>query len=147
MEFYGVSSTESFRKPCVNSSGSHEGFFVSTTSLIADPSKDICEQDRFINSLEIPFIIIPRNSELSCRGANVGDLAVVKNPNFDKTLFTIVGDVGPNWGLREGSIAVSKALNPDFKESNTRKEVYGFGARNVITVILTQASMHPPLYK
>lgn len=144
MQFYGVSSTQNARKPCINSSGPYEGFFVSSTALIADPSKGICDQDRFLNSLEIPFIITPRNSQLARRGATVGDLAVIHSPKTDKTIFAVVGDVGPKWGLGEGSIAVSKALNSNFEEPTSRKEVYGFGVENVVTVVLTKAGMSPP---
>src|SRR5690606_30870851 len=57
MEFYGVAAHGPV--PCVIQSGPYAGYFVSTTSLEADKSKDVCDPERYLNALEIPFSIYP----------------------------------------------------------------------------------------
>ncbi len=84
------------------------GFFVSTTSL-EDKTKAVTDPRRYVNSEEIPYVVLPPGLLGSGR-AKLGDLAVVINRKKGKSSFAIVADIGPKTKLGEGSIALAKAL-------------------------------------
>lgn len=71
VEFYGVatkgSSGDERFEPCLISSGPYEGYFVSTTSQVNDPERGRCEQERYLNALELPFIIVPSKNPSSAK--------------------------------------------------------------------------------
>ena len=84
------------------------GFFVSTTSL-EDTSKEKTDPRRYVNSEEIPYIVLP--PVLIGNGkAKLGDFAVVINKKNNKSSFAIFADVGPKKNLGEGSVALAAAL-------------------------------------
>ena len=148
VNFYGIATKsdtgEGRHQPCINDDPAYKGYFVSTTSQLADPSRGRCDQGRYLNSLDLPFIIRPRGANFSGNGVDVGDLALVMDPASGRQTFAIVGDIGPSWGLGEGSVYVSRALTGKATNPKTRKEVYGYGARNVLTLVFTGAPMKPP---
>ncbi|PYS23496.1 MAG: hypothetical protein DMF72_08835 [Acidobacteria bacterium] len=84
------------------------GFFVSMTSL-EDTSKEKTDPRRYVDSVEIPYIVLP--SGLIGNGkAKLGDFAAVINKKNNKSSFAIFADVGPKKKLGEGSIALAAAL-------------------------------------
>ncbi len=147
-DFYGVatvgSSVTDKHAPCINDQAPYKGYMVSTTALIADPSRDRCDQARYLNSLEVPFIIMPRHRHFRSKGVNVGDLAVVYHPSSQTRLYAIVGDIGPSWGLGEGSVHIAKVLNGKDEDPKTRKEVYSYATPDVVTLMLPGERMSPP---
>ena len=85
------------------------GFYVSMTSL-EDTTKAVTDPRRYVNSEEIPYIVLP--PALKGPGkAKLGDLAVVINKKKGKSSFAIFADVGPKTKLGEGSIALAAALD------------------------------------
>jgi hypothetical protein len=85
------------------------GFFVSMTSL-EDTTKAVTDPRRYVNSEEIPYIVLP--PVLKGNGkAKLGDLAVVINKKKGKSSFAIFADTGPKTKLGEGSIALAAALD------------------------------------
>lgn len=85
------------------------GFFVSMTSL-EDKTKAATDPRRYVNSEEIPNIVLP--PALKGNGkAKLGDLAVVINKKKGKSSFAIFADTGPKTKLGEGSIALAAALD------------------------------------
>ena len=85
------------------------GFFVSMTSL-EDTSREKTDPRRYVNSEEIPYIVLP--SVLIGNGkAKLGDFAVVINKKNGKSSFAIFADIGPKKKLGEGSIALAAALD------------------------------------
>ncbi|WP_139790637.1 hypothetical protein [Rhizobium rhizosphaerae] len=143
IEFYAV-ATKASGVPCTISSGPHAGYFVSTTALAADPSKDRCDPAHWLDALTVPFIIYPGAENFTKRGVGVGDLAALYNPTNDTVVYAIVGDRGPRLGLSEGSIAVAKALLKRSDDPKTRRDTYGYAVRNAGVVILPKAAMKPP---
>jgi hypothetical protein len=145
MEFYGVATQDADSAvPCIIPDGPHAGYFVSTTSQVADASRGRCEQARYLNSLELPFIIYPGAPAFIDRGFGKRDIAVLTNPETGIVEFAIVGDRGPRWGLGEGSVFLSKSLRGLERNPTTRREVYAFGVPNVHALILTDRSISPP---
>ncbi len=85
------------------------GFYVSMTSL-EDRTKAETDPRRYVNSEEIPYIVLP--PALKGNGkAKLGDLAVVINKKKGKSSFAIFADVGPKTKLGEGSMALAAALD------------------------------------
>ena len=89
------------------------GYYVSTTTL-TQPGVPKNTQQAYLDSNEIPFIVIPghwRRDQF--RGMRLGDFAVVMRKSTGATSFAVVGDVGPRRKLGEGSVALHEALGND----------------------------------
>lgn len=142
MDFFGVAAKG--YTPCIIKDGPYAGYFVSTTSLSADDAKPLCSQERYLNSLEIPFAIYPNAKAFKSRGVGKKDIVVYYNPALDSIEYGIIGDRGPSWGLAEGSVAFAKALNQRTDNPKTRKDTYNFGVRKVHALVLPNASLEPP---
>lgn len=85
------------------------GFYVSTTALADNPELPISDQRRYVNALEVPFIVLPRGFPVKFR---LGRRVLVSYQG--KTVEAIYGDVGGNDHLGEGSVALARALGiPD----------------------------------
>lgn len=84
------------------------GNFVSQTSM-SIPGYPRESQLRYVNSREIPFVVLSREVRRMI-GASLGDMAVVHRPKTGKTAYAVFADTGPSWGLGEGSIALHKAV-------------------------------------
>ena len=142
MEFYGVAARGA--TPCLIQSGSYAGYFVSTTSLAADKTKGRCDQERYLNSLEIPFSIYPGARTFTNRGVGKGDVVVYYNPANDVIEYGIVGDRGPRWGLAEGSVAFAKSLRKLTDDPQNRRDTYRFGVEKVHALILPNETLLAP---
>lgn len=142
MEFYGVAAHGAI--PCIIDSGPYAGYFVSTTSLPADKSKERCDQERYLNALEIPFSIFPRAIEFTKRGVGTGDVVVYYNPSNDVIEFGIVGDQGPSWGLAEGSVAFAKTLLKLNSDPKSRRDTYRFSVKKIHALILPNETLSAP---
>ncbi|GEM_PF-6470987 len=141
MRFYGVATHDQAQAvPCLNKTGKYAGFFVSTTSMVADSSFGTCEQERYLDSLETNFIIRPGGKKFRNIGMGLKDLAVVIDPKTGKSVFAVVGDTGPSFGLGEGSVALLQRLGSRTDVPQTRRETYGYGIKNAVTVILPDAT-------
>jgi hypothetical protein len=84
------------------------GFYVSKTSL-EDIAKKATDPGRYVNSEEIPYIVLPP-AVMKKASIKKGDLAVVINKGNGKSSYAIFADVGPKSKIGEGSIALAKAL-------------------------------------
>lgn len=82
------------------------GFYISMTAL-EDTNKARTDPNRYVDSSEIPYIVLPGNHSA---GAKLGDFAVVFNQKNGKIANAIYADVGPSSKIGEGSIALAKAL-------------------------------------
>jgi hypothetical protein len=142
MEFYGVAAKGA--TPCLIQSGPYAGYFVSTTSLAADQTKGHCDQERYLNSLEIPFSIYPGARAFTERGVGKGDVVVYFNPANDAIEFGVVGDRGPAWGLAEGSVAFAKTLRKLTEDPKNRRDTYRFGVEKVHALILPNETLSGP---
>jgi Fungal chitosanase of glycosyl hydrolase group 75/Bacterial SH3 domain len=102
------------------------GYYVSTTALV-DASFQKRDPQRYVNSLEVPYVVMPGNGDF--RGATnvkVGDFAVAYNSKNNKISFAIYADVGPKNQIGEGSIALSRALgNEPLVNGRVRKGING----------------------
>lgn len=148
VRFYGAatvgSSGDAANTPCINDAAPYEGYLVSTTSLIADPSKGRCDQSRYLDSLELPFIIYPGNQEFTSRGMGLRDLVFIFDPKTGRETFAIVGDRGPGWGLGEGSVKIGKVMNGTGDNPASRRDTYRFGSKEIVTIVFTDTTLQPP---
>lgn len=142
MDFYGIAAVGS--KPCLIESGPLAGYFVSTTSQEADPSKPVCDQDRYLNSLELPFAIYPGHRNFTSRGVGKRDVVVIRNPVNGRTEFGIIGDRGPRWGLGEVSVHFARHLRDLERMPATRRDTYRFGVPKAHVLILSGVEIKPP---
>lgn len=89
------------------------GYYVSTTALF-DSSFTVRDPQRYVNSMEIPYIVLPGNGDFKqITGIQLGDFAVVYNRSNEKLVFAICADIGPKSQIGEGSIALSQTLGND----------------------------------
>jgi len=74
----------------------YPGYYVSTTSLQNSqfPPEN---PDSNLNSVEIPFIVLPTTDSFGCE---IGDLGLVYNLETGDNMYVIVGDLGPMWVKR-----------------------------------------------
>ena len=93
------------------------GCFVSKTSL-EDKSKRAADQSRYVNSSEVPYIVLPNDNRIftipkrhTIGTATLGDFALTINPKTLAFCYAIVADVGP--GVGEGSIKLAELLGYD----------------------------------
>lgn len=86
------------------------GYYVSASSLVDHARKSLHDPRRYVDAHEIPYIAIP--PELRPFGLWVGDVARVEyRGNWCEA---IVGDVGPEHHLGEGSTKLARQLSiPD----------------------------------
>jgi hypothetical protein len=97
-------------QPYVQSSGPHQGFFVSKTSL-QDRTKAVTSPSRYVNSDEIPYLVFPGRFYAMPGTGRMGDLAMVRNLANGKLSFAIVADGGPfEAPLGEVSLKLAEAL-------------------------------------
>lgn len=118
------------------------GNFVSETSLnIPGHSRD--SQRRYINSREIPFIVLSRKVRRMI-GASLGDVAVVHRPKTGKTVYAVFADTGPSWGLGEGSIALHNAVgnNPIDRRNGVDRAKRGV-IDDVIYLVFPESRVQP----
>ena len=146
MEFYGVAPKPGSGKrvPCINDDPAWAGYFVSQTRFAVDPTLGNCKQEKYLNSLTQPFLIVPRKSKFTREGVGQGDLAVSYHVPSGRIVFGMIGDVGPNWGLGEGSVFTNQQLRGVAHLPKTKNETYGYGARDVVTVFLPNENYAGP---
>jgi len=89
-----------------------EGFYVSTTALVADKTRLGNDPRRYTNSETVPYIVVPGAFVVS---GLLGKKCVVTNTANGMSCDAIVADIGPRDSIGEGSIALAKSLgiNPD----------------------------------
>lgn len=145
IKFYGVATSNSQRSiPCVTEGGEFSGYFVSSTALIADASKDDCDQGRYLNSMDIPFAIYPRSPKFKSHDVGAGDVVVYLNKANGAIDYGIIGDQGPRWGLAEGSIAFAQTLRQTTDHPQNRRDTYRYSVAEVHALILPHESLGAP---
>lgn len=111
------------------------GYYVASTSL-QDSTKDDDDPDRYVDSVEIPYIALPRGIKFPVR---TGDFGFVINTANHMTSGCVFADIGPRGKIGEGSIALAKAvgISSDPKGDSTESEF--------IYVLFSGSSMGWPL--
>jgi hypothetical protein len=108
------------------------GYYVSTTSLF-DRSKALSDPRRYVNALDIPYIVLPTRLH---PGVSLGDLSVVINGRNDRMAFAIYADNGLANRIGEGSVALARQLGvPDSPRTGGVKDdvlyiVFGGSGKN-----------------
>ena len=109
-----------------------EGFLVSATALHKPVVADPCDITNYVDALEVPALVLPRNpkggrSGFDARHADVGDLVVAMVPGGAAPVFAVVGDKGPPNKLGEGSVALNGRLLGKTDQPQNYDEVRGRG--------------------
>ena len=82
------------------------GYYVAGTSL-QDSTKDDADPDRYVDSVEVPYIALPSGMKFPVK---TGDFGFVINTENNMTSGCIFADVGPRGKIGEGSIALAEAV-------------------------------------
>jgi hypothetical protein len=97
-------------KPC----RTPDGYLVSMTARRgSDIGKEgDCNQEKWIDAMNVPAIVIPGNSEFSSHGVRVQSVIVAVSKSSSKRVVPgIVGDTGPEKEIGEATIAMNRTLN------------------------------------
>jgi hypothetical protein len=99
--------------PCLNTVAPFVGYFISQTSISVDPTKDTCDQSRYLDSLKYKAVVLPQMVDWRAGGVKTddGDLVVVRDVASGLIAFAINGDRGPPNGIGEGTIALTSYLS------------------------------------
>jgi len=97
----------------------YPGYYVSTTSLedARFPTHDV---RRYVNAVNISFIVLPTGSFMSKLSAKLGDACFVYNSANNHSSFAIVADTGPSSQIGEGAVALQFALGHNPLNSHGR---------------------------
>lgn len=87
------------------------GFYSKTAYFWKDKSWD--DPDRYLNGLQIPFIVVERFIQKAAKGVVLGCLARLTNTRNGKWTWAIVGDIGPLYKIGEISPAAATAVGVD----------------------------------
>jgi len=100
--------------PCVFKSGEFTGYFGSLTSLkngLTGTAAGECEHLNQLDQRIIPAFVLPGGDNIvTSLGAGIGDLVVAFNPANDVVSVAVVGDLGPEETLGEGSVGLNMIL-------------------------------------
>jgi len=110
------------------------GYYVSMTAL-EDRTKAVSDPRRYVNSNEIPFLVLPFDQR---GGARLGDFGVVVNRANGALSYVIFADLGPRDHIGEGSIALAEALGIN---SDPRR---GGASGGVVTVVFPNSGNGRP---
>lgn len=109
-----------------------DGFLVSATTLHKPNIHDVCDIENYVDALQVPAIVLPRNpsnglSGFSQRNAKIGDLVVAMMPGTATPVFAVVGDLGPRNRLGEGTVALAAKLLAKTSPPQNYDEIRGRG--------------------
>lgn len=87
-----------------------KGMYISTTSL-QNAYEGLYDVRRYVNSEEVPFIVVPGFLRKRLPGIVMGCRAEVRYAGNNRVVECVVADSGPATHLGEGSIKLAKQLN------------------------------------
>lgn len=121
-------------KPCVLKEGEYKGYYASATKLKNElkENKGECECNNQVDPFKVPTLVLAKkhpkfgDNPVSTFGAQVGDLLIAYNPKNNKLVYAIIGDIGPEDNLGEGSVILNMMLTNKNEFPKTRKETYNY---------------------
>lgn len=100
--------------PCVFQTGPFRGYFGSLTALKNELPRGAwgeCEINNQVNPISVPALVLVGGANVVRDfGARVGDLLVAYNPKTRLFSAAVIGDVGPEDNIGEGSVALNMRL-------------------------------------
>ncbi|MGH8603951.1 MAG: hypothetical protein ACREXR_14640, partial [Gammaproteobacteria bacterium] len=93
-----------------------DGYLVSMTADVAVAGGfnrvGDCDQSKWIDALTAPAIVLPKNSQFPTFGIGKRSLvAALSRSPAHRTVFGVVGDIGPAEEIGEANIAMNRELN------------------------------------
>jgi len=97
------------------------GYYVSTTSLQLEGK--ITDQNRYINSEIVPYIVVPSSIVRSVKGVVLGCKVLLTNTENSVTIPVVCADIGPNIGELSMAAASQLGLPNSPKNGGTEKHI------------------------
>lgn len=114
--------------PCVFQSGPFKGYFGSLTALknaLPRGARGECEIDNQVNPLAVPaLVLVGGTNVVRDFGARVGDLLVAYNPKTRLFSAAVIGDVGPEDNIGEGTVALNMRLRGTTTPPTNKAETF-----------------------
>jgi hypothetical protein len=132
-------------RPCLFTSGSHQGYFGSLTATkngVPPGQAGECAVNDQLDQRYIPAIVLrgPAINPLTGYGARKGDLVVAVNPATSPPTIVpaIIGDTGNARRIGEGSVALNRRLLGMAAQPQTYTQAVGLdtGSRQMIVAVL-----------
>jgi hypothetical protein len=124
--------------PCVFKSGEFAGYFGSLTALknglITD--KGECEINDQVNPLAVPALVLASGENpMKAFGARLGDLLIAYNPRTQLFTSAVIGDLGPDDNLGEGSVSLNMKLLGTTTPPTNKEETFRLSIENTKVLI------------
>ncbi|MCP4109961.1 MAG: hypothetical protein GY749_31305 [Desulfobacteraceae bacterium] len=135
-------ATDSNGNPLIQEdSDPYPGYYISQTALI-DNRYIKNDTRRYVNSVEIPYIVLPGNRDFrEITGIQLGDFSVVYNMENEKFSYAIYADIGPKNEIGEGSVALAKSLGHDpFVNGKVKRSIQ----KNIVYVVFPKSGDGKP---
>ena len=97
------------------------GYYVSTTSLQLEGK--VTDQNRYINSETVPYIVVPSSIVKSVKGVILGCKALLTNIETGVTISAVCADIGPDVGELSMAAASQLGLPNSPKNGGTEKDI------------------------
>jgi hypothetical protein len=140
-------------KPCIFQEGEFKGYFGSLTAVkngLPKSESGECEYKNQLDALTIPNLVLPRatwkdkktgiiyENPLQLKGVGKEDLVFAFNPENGVWSYAIIGDVGPNDNLGEGSVSLNMKLlgKTDFPKNYTEAIKLDTGSKKILVAII-----------
>lgn len=146
--FFGMAADEHGVPLIQGENDPRPGYFVSTTAL-KQPGRDVRTPQAQLDSNTVPFAVIPgRWNKTGQPGPRLGDFGVAWRRSSDKLAYFVVGDIGPNNKLGEGSVALHQALgnDPFQMRYGVRRARKGIGGRDVVYLMFPGSAQSVQTY-
>lgn len=146
--FFGMAADEHGVPLIQGENDPRPGYFVSTTAL-KQPGRDVRTPQAQLDSNAVPFAVIPgRWNKTGQPGPRLGDFGVAWRRSSDKLAYFVVGDIGPNNKLGEGSVALHQALgnDPFQMRYGVRRARKGIGGRDVVYLMFLGSAQSVQTY-
>jgi hypothetical protein len=97
-------------RPFVQQDGQFAGYFVSKTALFDRSNPVEHDPGRYLDASSVPYFVFPRSFYALKGTGQLGDIGFALHTATRRSAFFLIGDIGPDEPLGEGSIALFEAL-------------------------------------
>lgn len=128
------------RRPLLQSSGRHIGYFISMTAL-NDTTRAVTDPGAYVDAGRIPYLTLPAPFHALDGSGDLGDFVVAYQPNTRRCSYGLIGDIGADRSLCEVSSRMASDLSGQRAEARTG---YGVPTGPTLCMVFPKSRITPP---